>query len=236
MLAADQFRLEDASVLTKIKNMATQPYFDRLCPGVPDAGTASQVVLSDLISRLHKAWPDYDVSPETLTTVASFVAASPFLQRLAIRYSADIGSCLAGYATQRFDSAQSDFRTTMADVKTDATAMAAIRQWRGRSALIVALADLAGLASVSDQLRMLSEAANSALGETIGYLYRQAAQRGKLALPAADMRGCGWTVLALGKLGAGELNFSSDIDLILLHDTARSPWQHPIRPNHFLLV
>ena len=112
---------------------------------MPDTGIASQVVLSDLIRRLQTAWPDCDVSPETLTTVASLVAASPFLQRLAIRYSADIGSCLAGYATQRFDSAQSDFRAAMADVKTDAAAMAAIRQWRGRSALIVALADLAGM-------------------------------------------------------------------------------------------
>ena len=211
------------------------PYFDTLCPGVPDTGIASQVVLNDLISRLEIAWPDRNFSPETLATVAGFVAASPFLQRLAIRYSADIGPCLMGDATQRFDSAQTDFTAAMADAKTDEAAMATIRQWRGRSALIVALADLAGLASVSDQIRMLSDAADSALGETIAYLYRQAAQRGKLALPAADMRGCGWTVLALGKLGAGELNFSSDIDLIILHDTARSPLAEPDQTQPFFV-
>ena len=34
---------------------------------------------------------------------------------------------------------------------------------------------------------------------------------------------CGWVVLALGKLGAGELNYSSDIDLILLHDPIDNP-------------
>ena len=211
------------------------PYFDPLCPGVPDTGIASHAVISDLTSRLETAWPDRDFLPETLITVASYVAASPFLQRLAIRHSADIGPCLAGDAAQRFDSAQADFRAAMADVKTDAAAMATIRQWRGRSALIVALADLAGLALVSDQIRMLSDAADSALGETIGYLYRQAAQRGKLALPAADMRGCGWTVLALGKLGAGELNFSSDIDLIMLHDTARSPLATPDQTQPFFV-
>jgi glutamine synthetase adenylyltransferase len=178
--------------------MAMHPYFDPLCPGVPDTGIASHAVISNLTSRLETAWPDRDFLPETLTTVASYVAASPFLQRLAIRHSADIGPCLAGDAAKRFDSAQADFRAAMADVKTDAAAMATIRQWRGRSALIVALADLAGLALVSDQIRMLSDAADSALGETIGYLYRQAALRGKLAMPAADMRDCGWTVLALG--------------------------------------
>ena len=39
---------------------------------------------------------------------------------------------------------------------------------------------------------------------------------------AKDFTGCGWTVLAIGKLGAGELNFSSDVDLIALHDTQRT--------------
>ena len=31
-------------------------------------------------------------------------------------------------------------------------------------------------------------------------------------------------MLALGKLGAGELNFSSDVDLIVLHDTHNAPF------------
>ncbi len=39
----------------------------------------------------------------------------------------------------------------------------------------------------------------------------------------ADLEGCGWVILALGKLGAGELNFSSDIDLIILHDPVNNP-------------
>ena len=35
--------------------------------------------------------------------------------------------------------------------------------------------------------------------------------------------GCGWTIIALGKLGAEELNYSSDIDLLILHDLATAP-------------
>jgi glutamate-ammonia-ligase adenylyltransferase len=40
----------------------------------------------------------------------------------------------------------------------------------------------------------------------------------RLPHPAAPARGAGFTVLAMGKLGARELNFSSDVDLILLYD------------------
>ncbi|MEJ0047786.1 MAG: hypothetical protein WDN04_17935 [Rhodospirillales bacterium] len=56
-------------------------------------------------------------------------------------------------------------------------------------------------------------------------MLRQAHARGDLRLPhpAAPERGSGFVVLAMGKLGARELNFSSDVDLILLHDPAVHP-------------
>jgi glutamate-ammonia-ligase adenylyltransferase len=43
-----------------------------------------------------------------------------------------------------------------------------------------------------------------------------------LADPEAPERGCGYVVLAMGKLGASELNYSSDIDLIMLFDPERA--------------
>ncbi len=39
----------------------------------------------------------------------------------------------------------------------------------------------------------------------------------------ACWRECGFTVLGMGKLGARELNYSSDIDLVLIYDPARHP-------------
>ena len=51
--------------------------------------------------------------------------------------------------------------------------------------------------------------------------------RGRFGEADAEARagrtGCGWMVLALGKLGARELNYSSDVDLILLHDPDANP-------------
>ena len=64
------------------------------------------------------------------------------------------------------------------------------------------------------------------------YLLRGAAAQGKLKPrdPATPEEGSGYVVLAMGKMGAFELNYSSDIDLIVLYDedasalaTASSP-------------
>jgi glutamate-ammonia-ligase adenylyltransferase len=50
-----------------------------------------------------------------------------------------------------------------------------------------------------------------------------AAAAGEIALDPKDPeRGSGWILLAMGKFGAGELNYSSDIDLIVLFDLARA--------------
>ena len=115
---------------------------------------------------------------------------------------------------------------------TEETAMIkAIRRLRQQSALAVALADMAGIAPVETQMGWLSAAAESALRAAVTYLFRLAARRGQIAdetvITAPGMAGCGWVVLALGKLGAGELNYSSDIDLILLHDPIDNPLTDP---------
>ena len=52
---------------------------------------------------------------------------------------------------------------------------------------------------------------------------------GKLALPdpARPSEGSGLIVIGMGKLGANELNFSSDIDLIVFSSPRRRPFKDP---------
>ena len=83
----------------------------------------------------------------------------------------------------------------------------ALRDARLRLAVTVALADLAGLWSLERVTATLSDFADRAI---------DAAIRAALGGDSPD----GFVALALGKLGAGELNYSSDVDLILLHDPA----------------
>ena len=111
--------------------------------------------------------------------------------------------------------------------------MAAIRRLRQRSGLAVILSDICEMADVDRQMHWMSEAAHAALDAAVAYLFQQAERRG-LVLPLTPgwpgLDGCGWTILALGKLGAGELNYSSDLDLILLHDPQATPLIDPDKP------
>jgi glutamate-ammonia-ligase adenylyltransferase len=68
-------------------------------------------------------------------------------------------------------------------------------------------------------------------------LLRQEAARGRLSPPNPDSPedDSGLIVLAMGKMGAGELNFSSDIDLIVFFDP-RAPTLAPdIEPQQFFV-
>ncbi len=93
----------------------------------------------------------------------------------------------------------------------------ALRLAKRRLALAVALADIGGVWPLARITAALSELAEAALSASVDHLLYHAAD---LRLPrrASPSVRCGFTVLGMGKLGAGELNYSSDIDLILLQD------------------
>jgi [glutamine synthetase] adenylyltransferase / [glutamine synthetase]-adenylyl-L-tyrosine phosphorylase len=100
--------------------------------------------------------------------------------------------------------------------------MRSLRIARRRVALLAAAAELAGIWSIEQQMTALSRFADAAIGATLRHLLRTLAASGAIVPvdPADPEPGSGLIVLALGKLGGRELNYSSDIDLILLHDPA----------------
>ncbi len=95
--------------------------------------------------------------------------------------------------------------------------MSDLRRLKGEAHFLIALDELAGFAGADLTVRRLSALADSCTNAGIDFLLRDAHQGGKLALPdpARPGDGSGWIVLGMGKLGAHELNFSSDIDLVV---------------------
>ena len=69
------------------------------------------------------------------------------------------------------------------------------------------------------------------------FLLRQEAARGRhqAADPEQPEEGCGLIVLAMGKMGAGELNYSSDIDLIVFFDRNATSLDPDIEPQPFFV-
>ncbi len=98
--------------------------------------------------------------------------------------------------------------------------MAALRELKLEAHFLIALADLAGAVDTEASVRRLSDLADACTGAVVDFLLRDAHWQGKLKLPDPRKPGrdSGWILLGMGKLGAHELNFSSDIDLVVFYD------------------
>ncbi|TDW41246.1 glutamate-ammonia-ligase adenylyltransferase [Roseinatronobacter bogoriensis subsp. barguzinensis] len=100
---------------------------------------------------------------------------------------------------------------------------ARLRQAKRRVALLAALADLGGVWTLDQVTGALSDLADRATHVALTALVADEIARKKLpaATPEDAATGAGMVVLAMGKMGARELNYSSDIDLICLFDESR---------------
>ncbi|MFT9295278.1 MAG: bifunctional [glutamine synthetase] adenylyltransferase/[glutamine synthetase]-adenylyl-L-tyrosine phosphorylase [Acetobacter orientalis] len=97
---------------------------------------------------------------------------------------------------------------------------ASLRQAKKQVALLCAIADIGGFWPLEDVTQALSRLAETTLEVALKHLLWAAHDSGQIQLkdPKRPTYGCGFFVLAMGKLGARELNFSSDIDLMVLYD------------------
>jgi glutamate-ammonia-ligase adenylyltransferase len=94
------------------------------------------------------------------------------------------------------------------------TLEARLRLRRHGLALAVALGDLAGELPLEEVTRLLSDFADAAIGQSVDAAIRE-------RVPDAEPKG--FAVIAMGKLGSRELNYSSDVDLLLLFDPETMP-------------
>jgi glutamate-ammonia-ligase adenylyltransferase len=115
----------------------------------------------------------------------------------------------------------------VAAADSEKAAMAELRQAKRRAALAIALADIAGLWDLFAVTRALSDFADACVSGALRFLLRDAAARAEFTEtdPEKLEATTGLTVLAMGKYGAYELNYSSDIDLVVFYDAERFPFR-----------
>jgi glutamate-ammonia-ligase adenylyltransferase len=113
-----------------------------------------------------------------------------------------------------------------ADDEDQPAAMRRLRSTKRRAALVIALADLSGLYGVEAVTLAMTRLADATVAGALRFLLRQAAKRDGLAEARSEAlaQESGLVVIAMGKHGAFELNYSSDIDLVVFYDEQRFPY------------
>jgi [glutamine synthetase] adenylyltransferase / [glutamine synthetase]-adenylyl-L-tyrosine phosphorylase len=119
----------------------------------------------------------------------------------------------------------------------EAEVMRLLRGAKAEAALLIALCDIGGVWPVMRVTAALTDFAVVSVKSALRFLLQQEASRGRIIPPDPDRPedDSGLIVLAMGKLGAGELNFSSDIDLIVFYDAAASSIASDIEPQPFFV-
>jgi len=103
----------------------------------------------------------------------------------------------------------------LAEIDSEAVLHQKLRQFRNFHMLRIAWRDLLNMQSIEDSLAQVSELARQLITQTNNWLYQSL--QPQLGLPEGEFGPQPMLILGMGKLGGGELNFSSDIDLIFTY-------------------
>jgi glutamate-ammonia-ligase adenylyltransferase len=188
-------------------------------PNPHDTGAAQR--LAERFVGLGRAEARLAARPEVAALLDALGGNSPFLADLAVREAASLRALVASGPDSVVAAAMADLAATAPSTRRDRIA-AAMRRAKRIVALATAIADIGGIWPLERVTAALSDLAESTLSLAMAHLLRTAHDAGELRLPdpSNPTRGSGFTALGMGKLGARELNYSSDVDLVLLYDPA----------------
>lgn len=195
-------------------------------PVLPARAKRETILKRDLLDHLRDAETAAALrshladNPASADLVAGIAAHAPFLTQI-MRLEPEV---LLGHLVEapesRRDALLAEVRQKAASGCDTSELMRAMRVFRRDMALLVALADIGGVWDVPTVTQALTATADIAVQLAVDHQLRAAAELGRIRLadPADPGKGSGLVVLALGKHGAGELNYSSDIDIVVFFD------------------
>ncbi len=159
-----------------------------------------------------------DLAPEIRDVIAGAAGCSMFLYGILEREVDWINRTLQGEPEAAFDDLMASLLTVPAD-----QLPVALRVAKRRVAVLAALCDVAGVWSLERVTAAITDFADMATDLAVKSQVEIEITRGKIpgAGPDDIATAGGMVALAMGKMGAHELNYSSDIDLICLFDDSR---------------
>lgn len=186
------------------------PFASRLTR-VPFAHSADRG--AEALAHLH------GVAPEVADLIRGAAGSSPFLAELIRKEAHWLSQALHEEPEEVIAALVAETGTLNLG-----TINAELRRLKRCAALIVGLADLGGVWGLSTVTQAWTDFADACVAAALAVHLAALARRGKIPGQTEEdalRDGAGMVALAMGKMGAGELNYSSDIDLICLFDETR---------------
>jgi len=145
---------------------------------------------------------------------------SPYLRETALTRPKRLADILAAPPSDALEAILEGVGDCGVRAESESAVKEALRRAKAKVALLCGLADLGGWWKGEQVTLALSRFADAALAATLDFLLLQLHRSEKLVLPDTKnpQTGSGLIVLGMGKYGARELNYSSDIDIIVFFD------------------
>lgn len=193
-------------------------------PALPPRSRSADLIRRHLLDGLSPEERDALAGPladdRAAQLVAGLLAHSPFLAQIMRRDPAWLAGMLSSEPEALVAGDQAAAIAEAAKATSLDEIMPLLRRFRNKAALLIALCDCGGVWTVDEVVAAISRTADICVQAAVDFILRRAAERGSFQpVDAADIgAGSGLVILAMGKHGAGELNYSSDIDLVVFYD------------------
>src|SRR5262249_2783433 len=151
--------------------------------------------------------------PPALALIAGLTEGSPYLWELVRAEPERLVALLESDPDQRLEALVGEATRGIVQGLGQADALRFLRRMRSDGAPLPALAEIGGVWRVSGVAGALTALADGAASGAVHYLLSNAARRGQYQPtdPTRPEVGSGCVVIAMGKMGSSELNYSSDI-------------------------
>ncbi len=206
----------------------------RPCGPVTDAAAAERTLEALAVAAdaagwravLDAAWP----------ALAPVFAASPYLSSLARRAPERLRSILEAEPGRRLEDLTAATRAVGREPLELDEAKRRLRGLKGDAHLLAALADLGGVWGLDDTTEAITRFADASVAAALEAVARIERGRGRLLASPDAPEGPvpGLFGFAMGKWGASELNYSSDIDLSLFYEPDALQISDKVEPQAFV--
>lgn len=204
-------------------------FFERnLCGLTPLDSERAKSFFADLVQRAQDE-ELADVSAllqqgEAAAFLTAVLDLSPFIREALTRHPYILQRLVSKAPEIALSDLMSEIAVSGAEEGASETSlMSDLRRLKREAHVLIALCDLGQVFNTETTTGWLTDLAEACTGSAIRFLLRDADRAGKIKLadPLNPEKECGWIVLGMGKFGARELNYSSDIDLIVFIDSER---------------